>query len=463
MSELAMLSLSEASAGLAARRFAPSELLESCLERIEGVGAALNAFITLLADPAREAARAADERIAGGRRLGDLDGIPVVLKDNIDVAGVATTAGLAFRRARRAERDAFCVDRLRRAGAIILGKTNLHEGALGATTDNPFYGRTFNPHGENLTPGGSSGGSAAAVAARLCPGALGTDTMGSVRIPAAYCGVVGLKPTFGLVSTKGVCPLSWRLDHVGPLTRSVADAAILLDGVAGFDPDCPDSRRPPVQTRYAAPAAPEVKGWRLGLLTNFEQVEWAPGVRQAFDAALAVMRDLGCEVRSVEIPGYHPSRARRAGLLIVEADAAVAHGADLDRHSEGFSPEVRAMLEFGRTCPAARLAEAERVVALAARGVARLFDSLEAIVSPTAPQPAFSFAAPIPDSQADLTALANFADCPALSIPMGSDPAGLPLGLQFMAPAWREDRVLALAAAYEAAAKMVPLVPRALA
>ena len=440
--QLTGLSLAEASRGLDAGEFSARELVEASLERISALQPRLNCFIAILAESARIEADAADHRRAKGERRGPLDGIPVAVKDNIDVAGAPATAGMAVRKERVPEADAFCVARLREAGAVILAKANLHEAALGATNDNPHFGRCFNPHGENRTPGGSSGGSAAAVAANLVHGALGTDTMGSIRIPASYCGVVGLKPTYGRVSTGGVCYVSWRLDHVGPMARSVEDVGILLDAIAGYDLHCTESR---------IPAPKDVNSFRLGVLQNYEKSSVAPAIREAFDRALKSFSDLGYRVGGVSLQDFDPAYARRCGLLMVEADAALVHEKDLSERPEMLSEQMRAMLNYGRSASAAKLAKAERVVALTATGAQRLLEGLDAIVSPTMPQTAFRFDEPVPDNQGDFTALANFAGCPAISMPMGVDAEGMPMGLQLMGPAWSEHRLLEIARAFETA------------
>jgi aspartyl-tRNA(Asn)/glutamyl-tRNA(Gln) amidotransferase subunit A len=436
-------SIAECSRALATGRFSARELIEASLERI-AQRRELNCFISVLADRARREALDADRRRAEGRRLGPLDGMPLGVKDNIDVAGSPATAGMATRRNRVPPQDAFCVAKLRAQGAIIIGKTNLHEAALGATNDNPHFGRCFKPHGASRTPGGSSGGSAAAVAAGLVPGALGTDTMGSIRIPASYCGAVGLKPTYGSVSTGGVCALSWRLDHVGPLARTVEDAALLLDAIAGFDPGSAESQRPGPGRRL---------GKRLGVLGKLEATACTPAVRQAFERALGVLEHLGYSIETVEIPGYEPARARRSGLLMVEADAAVVHEAALAGRREAFSEEALAMLDYAISASAAKLARAERTVHLAARAALRLLEELDAIVSPTTPQTAFVFGEPVPDNQGDFTALASFAGCPAISVPMGADAAGMPIGLQLVAAPWCEAGLLEIARDFERATK----------
>src|SRR6266446_8838658 len=235
MGNLAFLSISRLSRLIDSGDVDPTALTRLFIERAEGVGRGLNCFIVLCKETAMSEARAAADRAAAKRRLGPLDGIAVAVKDNMDVAGVPTSNGFGGPAYRVPAVDAAVVRRLRAAGAIILGKLNMHEGALGSTNDNPHFGRAINPHRDGHSPGGSSGGSAAAVAAGLCCAALGSDTGGSVRIPASYCGVVGLKPSYGLVSTRGVVPLSMSLDHVGPLARTVADEAHMLSAMAGHD------------------------------------------------------------------------------------------------------------------------------------------------------------------------------------------------------------------------------------
>ena len=399
----------------------------------------------------REAARAADRLRASAARLGQLHGLPLVIKDNIDVAGVATTNGMGPRNRPVPDVDAPVVARLRAVGAVLLGKLNMHEGALGATTDNEHHGRTQNPWARGVTPGGSSGGSGAAVAARLCAAALGTDTMGSVRLPAAYCGVAGLKPTFGLVSTRGVAPLSWRLDHVGPLCRSVADLGLLLDAMAGHDPDSMESVVAPDDGSYAVTAPHNLVGLRVGVIANFDTVEIAADVLHGFQAALAQLESMGVQEQRLTLPDYDPSAARRAGLLVSEAEAAVFHESDLADHPAAFSDAFRSMLAYGREVKGDRLIKAERAVQHAGFALRRAFDAVDVIAAPTTPQTAFPFDEAAPANQADLTAPANFAGCPAVTVPCGVSASGLPIGLQLIGPPFGERYLLSLAMAFEAA------------
>lgn len=432
---------------LASGALSAVEAAEYYLSRIAERDAALNSFIAVSAQAAREQAAAADARRARGE-AGPLNGIPLAVKDNIDVAGVVTTAGIGAYRDRIARSDAAVIESLRAAGAVILGKTNLHEAALGSTTDNPHFGACHNPHRHGYTPGGSSGGSAAAVAAGLCAAALGTDTLGSVRIPAAYCGCVGFKPSPGIVSARGVVPLSWTLDHVGPLTPRVADLWPLMHVLARFDAAYAHTRPPPVFTEFAEPRA-ELRGLRIGVVADLaDRVELAPAVEQAFAEALRDLRALGARLRDIALPDYDFSGMRRLGLLITEAEASVVHAAGLETDPGGYSETLRAMLDWGAGQSAARLAAAYRQhwqTVVAARA---LFAEVDLIALPTTPQAAFSFDRPAPDSQADLTGFANLARCPALSLPMGDDD-GLPLGLQLIAPEFHDQRALLAGTAFE--------------
>ena len=447
-SDPAFLPIAELSAAFDAQRLDPVAVTRSALARMEAYNPTLNAYVTLCAETALAEAAEASARAAAGRRRGALDGMPIALKDNIDVAGVPTSNGFGGPAWRVPSEDAEVVRRLRAAGAVILGKLNMHEGALGATSDNPHFGAAINPHSPGFTPGGSSGGSGAAVAAGLCGAALGSDTGGSVRIPASYCGVVGFKPSFGVVSTRGVVPLSWRLDHVGPLTRTVADARIIFEALRGFDPGCPDSRR----GRADGALPQEIDGLRLGVLGNFDDEPVEPAVAGAFAEALRVLERLGCAIRRIALPSYDRLRARRAALLRIEADAAVIHADLYEREPDRFSPAIRNYLDYGARASATQLARAERLIDVAAAELARAFDEVDAILSPTTPQPAFAFGADPPGNQNAFCILANFAGAPAISVPMGKTDDGLPLGLHIMTAIDSDTLALQLAEAYETVA-----------
>lgn len=382
---------------------------EACLARIGRFDPTLNVFRHVIADDACDQARSSDQR------SGLLAGVPVAVKDNIDIAGLVTRSGLGPRHEEPAAQDAEIVGRLRAAGAVILGHLNMHEGALGATTDNPHYGRTHNPWRVGFTPGGSSGGSAAAVAARLCPVTLGTDTMGSVRLPAAYCGVVGYKPSHGLLSNDGIEPLCAKLDQVGPMARSVADILLLMEALS---------------RRSASPMTTELNGLRFGRLAEFDKVLLSDDVRRAFENSLYRLHQADVDMRDVSIEGLQPDKLRRAGLLLAEAEAAEHFAEDRARFPGAFSADFTAMLDYGAKAGAAKLAEAERLVDQTGSAFNALFDNIDLLIAPTAPQTAFSFDEDAPANQADLTALASIAGAPAISLPIPS--ADLPVGLQLI-------------------------------
>ena len=385
---------------------------EVCLRRIEQLDPKINAFSQLDADGARAQAATGERR---QQRIGPLDGVPIAVKCNIDIKGLITRSGLGMRAEHAAKRDADVVARLRAAGAVILGHLNMHEGALGATTDNPHYGRTHNPHRLGYTPAGSSGGSAAAVAARLCPLALGTDTMGSVRLPAAYCGIVGFKPSHGLLGNDGVEPLCRRLDQVGPMARSVSDLRLFFE-ILNVLP------MPRMTT--------DLSVLRVGRLVEFDEVALSDDVRRAFANAYHRLSQAGIEVLDLSIPHFDPVKARRAGLLLAESEAAATFAADREDYPAAFSNEFARMLDFGAGATGEKLGDAERLIDTIRADFDRLFETVDLLVAPTAPQTAFLFGDDVPSSQADLTALANFAGAPAISLPIPS--ADLPVGLQLI-------------------------------
>jgi len=411
-------------------------MTERLLTRIERENPRLNAYLYVDAEGARRAAAASDVRRVAGQTLGPLDGLSVALKDNIDVAGLPTTAGMATRRGRIAVQDAFVVQRLRAAGVVILGKLNMHEAALGATNDNPHFGRCEHPQRAGFTPGGSSGGSAAAVAAGLCGFALGTDTMGSVRIPAAYCGVVSFKASWGRISTAGSVACCWALDHIGPLVATQRDLALVLPVLAAYDPACAGAR--------ALPDAPAQAVPRFVAAADVEALGATPAVAAAYHCALQALRERGATVTEISLAGYDFGRARRAGLLMVEADLLVEHAEDWRSQPQNFSPELARMLAWAEKQPAAALAAAQRTAAAAHVEAARWWTHGDVMLLPTAPQQAFAFGTSVPVNQADFTALANMAGLPAMSVPLPVAPGELPIGLQCIAPVGAEATLLAL-------------------
>lgn len=421
-------------AGLAAlfreRAVTPSEAVEVYLNRIERLNPRLNAFLAVDADGARAAALASGARWAAGRPLSPIDGVPIGIKANIASVGLPLHAGIDAYRDQVADHDAACVARLKAAGAVILGVLNMHEGALGATTDNPAFGRCQNPHWNGFTPGGSSGGSGAAAAAGLCAAALGTDTMGSVRIPSGYCGIFGLKPGRGRVSTEGVMPLSWTFDNVGPHARSAEDCRLVFEAMA------------------EGASAPSAEGRPWAALDFSGQAKVDPRVAWAYEDRLQAARDLGRTIETLRLDDYDFGAVRRLGLLISEVEGHVVHEARLAERPEGFSRAFADGLAWGARQPAPRLAKAYRELeATAARLRARL-SGYAGLLSPTTPQFAFVFDDPVPVNQADFTAMANVAGLPAAAFPSGLTggmDGGLPLSVQVMA--WREADALDLAQA----------------
>lgn len=452
MTDTVFLPIADLSRAIDEGAIDPVALTTAYMDRISAVGRGLNCYVTLCRDMALADAAAAKQRAITGRRLGPLDGIPLGIKDNIDVAGFPTSNGFGGPFP-VATIDAEVVRRLRAAGAVILGKLNMHEGALGGVTNNPHFGPTTNPWRDGFTPGGSSGGSGAAVAAGLCAAALGTDTGGSVRIPASYCGVVGLKPSFGLISTRGVVPLSLKLDHVGVLTRTVEDAGLLLTAIAGFDPQCSESRRAP-PAGQAVLAAADLQGLRLGVMTNFAAEAPTADIARCFGHALSQLLQLGAVVQEFDLPGYDPARARRAVFTLVQIGAALAHGDAWVKSPERFSPAMQELLAWGSKASALQLLKADRIQEQAVFALEQCWDDVDVIVSPTTPQAAFPFSQQPPANQGSFCVLANLAGCPAISVPMGLDDSGLPLGLQIVAARHQEQRVLRVARAFERAAAL---------
>lgn len=365
------------------------------------------------------------------------DGLCWGAKSNIAVEGLPLTAGCEAYRERIAGKSADVVQRIHASGGTVLGTVNMHEGALGATTDNEAYGRTQNPWGSGLTPGGSSGGSGAAVAAGLCDVALGTDTMGSVRIPAAYCGVQGHKPSSGLVPDGGVVPLSTTLDHVGPLARDVETLWQAMHVLADWG----------AATELSAA---HLSGLRFGIWQGGGQVDLTPAVAQGFEAALSRLGGSGVIRHQIAPPVYHYSRSRRAGLLVSEVEGALEHGVTCDGpRPDGLSDTFYSLLHWGvRQSPEkADAAYAHiRDVHAAAQTV---WQNVDFILAPTAPQEAFSFDDDVPANQADFTAWADFARLPATAIFTGLSEAGLPLSLQVIGPEGEDRNTLQVAAALE--------------
>ena len=410
-------------------------LTEDCLRRIEAANPRLNAFIRIEADQARAAAAESGARHQAGTARA-LEGLPLAIKDNIDLADSPTTAGMLTRQDRIAGADASVVRRLKAAGAVIIGKLNMTEAALGADGSNPHFGPCQNPLQAGYSPGGSSSGSAAAVAAGLVPATLGTDTMGSVRIPAAYCGIWGLKPSFGLVSTAGSVAVSRHLDHIGPLATGPEDLALLLEVLAAYDPACPVSR--PVQL------LPSNAGFSLGV-PELSGVELEATVAEAWQTALEQLASQGFKLRPLPALPLVAGRIRRAGLLLCESEMLAEHAADWAGNRAAFSPQLQALLEWAEGQSAPKLAGAMRCIEEARLAVNQWLAACDFVLLPTTPQRAFAYSEPVPVNQADLSCLANCAGVPALSFPLPAQAGELPCGLQLIG-SYACDRALISAA-----------------
>lgn len=449
--DLVFHSIAELAPRLAQREISPVEVTEAILTRIEQYNPLLNAYITVMTETALHAARAAEAAILSGNYLGPLHGIPLAIKDLFATKGVQTTFGSPLFAHWIPDYDATVVERLKRTGAIIIGKANLHELAFGTTSANVHYGAVRNPWKTDYHPGGSSGGSAAAVAAGLAFGALGSDTGASIRQPAACCGIVGLKPTFGRVSKFGGLPLSWSMDHAGPMTRTVTDAALMLQVLAGYDPRDPGCVNQPVPD-YTKQLGKGIQGSKIGVARAYFFEECDPEVIAHVEQALEVFRHLGATVEEIMLPDMHAARA--AGSVILFSEAAAYHAADLRQRPEAFSDEVRTLLEMGGLFTAVQLLQAQRLRRHLTAETIKALASFDAMVMPTSPVPATPIT-PDPPGHASLRPKNTIPfDCislPAISIPCGFTAEGLPVGLQIVGKPFDEAGVLRVAYAYEQA------------
>jgi aspartyl-tRNA(Asn)/glutamyl-tRNA(Gln) amidotransferase subunit A len=453
--ELTYLSIVDAARLLRGKKVSPLELTDAALARIERGNPRLNAFITILAQRARREARIAEREIGRGRWRGPLHGIPISLKDNFWTRGIRTTGGSKILKDFVPSRDSDVAAQLAEAGAILIGKTNMHEFAYGITSENPHYGAVRNPWGRDHGAGGSSGGSAVAVATGMGFGSFGTDTGGSIRIPSALCGAVGLKPTFGLVSVAGVIPLAETFDHAGPIARSVTDACILLEAVAG---KYPKGATPPDYRKLRKNRPVKIRlGWPKQYF--FERVD--AELLEIFDAAAKVLRSLGARVETVSFE--RPAESTEPSTNIALAEATRYH------ESQGYWPgraadygdDVRTRLEMGEKIRAVDYLRALEWKQGLVKEFDAAFERFDAILAPASP-----IAAPrigqteisingenetVRSALVRVNRPANFTGHPAISIPCGFTRAGLPAGLQLIGPRWSEVKLLAIALAYEEA------------
>jgi aspartyl-tRNA(Asn)/glutamyl-tRNA(Gln) amidotransferase subunit A len=454
--DLATLTLKQASDLLRRRDASPVDLTQACLKRIEQYNPSINAFITISREQAHATAREMEAEQKAGKWRGPLHGIPFALKDNIDTAGIRTTAASGVFKDRVPTEDAEVVARLKKAGAILLGKLNLHEFALGGTSAVTYFGPVHNPWSLDHVPGGSSGGSAAAIAADLCIAALGTDTGGSIRNPASYCGVVGFKPTYGRVSNRGVIPLSWTLDHVGPICKTVEDAALMLAGIAGYDDSDPSSVNIPVAD-YSRAIRMQPSKLRLGVVRTpfFNNLDAEVG--RAMDAALDVLRRLTASVRDVQIPATGPVGE------IWNPEIYAYHTPFITKSPELYQESSRAQIQRMAEEKSGIYAQARHQVDVVRREIKKVFATVDLLITPTQRSTAPLLVPPQPVANAgrggaaggagggNTTAPFNIYGLPTISVPCGFTASGLPIGLQIGAAHFDELTVLALAHAYEQA------------
>ncbi len=459
--------VAEAADAIRSGQIRPSDLVCRVLDRIRSDDPALNCYGTVVEDRSRRHADALDRLLAAGIYLGPLHGIPVAVKDNIDTKGIPTTSGAVLDKDRVPTRDATVIQRLHAAGAVVVGKANMYEWAYGAPST--LWGDVANPWNHHLTSGASSNGSAAAVAAGLALASLGTDLGGSIRIPAAMCGIFGLKPTTGRVSRAGVMPSASTLDHVGPMTRTATDAALLLACIAG--PDVRDARTLggfPVAD-YAVEAQSPVDGLRLGVLRAQEHFVLDAETEGAFQKAQRTFRDLGCSVVEVELPDLED--ARTLMWVISAVEGAEFHRENLLSDGGSYNPDVRALLNTGAFIAAPDYARCQRVRQLLMEQMARVFGRVDAVLTPVLPMPPWSASARevtvggvVEDKMSAMThysPLFNLTGHPAAAMLAGFTSDGLPLSVQLAAPMYAESTILRLAAAFERATGLTTRRPPA--
>jgi aspartyl-tRNA(Asn)/glutamyl-tRNA(Gln) amidotransferase subunit A len=448
-SELPLLDLSDVSRAVQKKEISPVELTQACLARIEKLNPRLNAFITITGTTALEDARKAEAEIARGEWKGPLHGIPLAVKDLIETAGVKTTAASAVLKDNVPTADAEVIRRLKLAGAILLGKLNLHEFAYGGSGIIGHFGPACNPWNTAHVTGGSSSGSAAAVAACLCYGAIGTDTAGSIRLPAACCGIAGLKPTYGLVSARGVIPLSWLLDHVGPMARTAADAALILQAIAAYDPqDIGSQKFPPVY--YPSAIEEKTAALRLGIARDYWN-EVDDEIKSAVDSAVNAIARITAGVQEVEL-------STDTDRTVVRCEAYAYQQKYLPQHEKDYDPETLRRIRSGADVTTPQYIQAQRELLQQRRQILQMFERVDLVLTPTTPMLAPTFA----ELQAEADQLRNkemvmlrntrpfnVYGLPSISLNCGFSKSGLPIGLQIIGAPSAEGSVLALAHAYQ--------------
>ncbi|HXU91816.1 MAG TPA: amidase [Methylomirabilota bacterium] len=458
MADLTYASATELARLIASKQVSPVEVVRAHLDRITSLDGSLKSFITVAADAAMAAAREAEAAVAGGRPLGPLHGVPLGLKDLYDTAGIPTTGGSKILAQRVPTADATVVRRLREAGMIVLGKLNMVEFAYGPEGRNPHYGHARNPWdvATHRMAGGSSSGSGVAVAAGLVPVALGSDTGGSIRIPCSLCGLTGIKPTYGRVSRAGVLPLSWSMDHVGPMTRNAADTALVLGAMAGYDAADPTTSVLPVPD-YMAALTGDLRGVRVGLLRSFFLDGAATDVRAAVETAARALEKAGAVVDEVALPGVRHVAA--GALAVVATEAMTYHAAWLRTRRGDYDPDVSTRLMAGAFVTGVHYVRGQQARALMRREVDDALARRDVLLAPATPITAPGIderQTTLGDGPSDirsalirLTRPFNFSGHPACSLPCGFSSDGLPIGMQLVGRPFDEATVLRVADAYQ--------------
>jgi aspartyl-tRNA(Asn)/glutamyl-tRNA(Gln) amidotransferase subunit A len=449
------LSIAEAAARLRRKELSAVDLTEACIARIEAVDGRLHSFITPTFDRARAQARRAEQELRSGHDRGVLHGIPIALKDLYLTKGIRTTCHSAVLQDWIPAYDATAVAKLAEAGAVLLGKLGMHEFAFGGPSVDAPFPAVRNPWNVEHIPGGSSSGSGAALAAGLCYGALGSDTGGSIRTPSTHCGIVGIKPTYGRVSRHGVIPLSWSLDHAGPMARSVEDCALLLQAIAGYDGNDPASYNVAVPD-FRSSILGDIEGMRVGVPRAGwfdENLGVEPQTEAVFDQALTVLAGLGAKIR--EIDGRPFALARKANQTILVCEAFAYHENTFQSMPMHFGAAVRRRMLEGAFLSAADYLAAQRARRVLTQRICAYFDSVDVFALPGAARPPDAFATMDPNEQnlrPNFTNPFNLAGLPAISVPCGFTPGGLPAGLQIVAAPFAEETALRVAYAYEQSA-----------
>lgn len=452
MTEVYTLTATELSPLIESRRISPVEVMESVCSRIEKMEPRINAYITLTPELAMQQAKNAENLIMKGYHQGPLHGIPIGMKDNIYTKGIRTTGGSAILEEFVPDHDATVMKKLLCAGGAMTGKLNMHEFGGGITNTNPAYGNTRNPWNEQYMPGGSSGGSGAALAAGMATLATGTDTFGSIRVPASMCGIYGLKPTYGLVSSYGVAPLAWSLDHIGPMARSVNDLALLLNEMAGYDPKDPGSIKPPNHD-YTKNIGKGIKGIKMAIPTFFMK-HLEPDVEKLFREAVVKLEQLGAKIMELDIPELTMSAF--ANYVITTGEASSYHYEQLQKNYDEFADDVRIFFNTGVITNTPQYVRAQQVRRKLTEAFKQAFEKVDILIAPTIPIVPKPFAEnwveqnlSITEQCMPFTSPANNTGTPSLSVPIGLASNGMPVGMQLIGPHFSEKLLLQAGARWE--------------